>query len=440
MNKSQNPRLAAVQSLTRSEKDSRYTNLEVNAELRRDKFRSDNSDRAFFTALVYGVAERKITLDYIIENISSRPLCEIDTETANIIRIGLYQIIYMDKIPNHAAVSECVNIAQTRSKGFVNAVLREYLRRGDKIKLPDEKYENWSVKYSAPVWLCRMWDMQYGCENAQKLLESTIRPPRLCLRVNTLKISADELLSRLIKLNYDAKLSEIADDMIIINGNAAVSELYGIDSGLFFIEDESSRLCVSALGAREGEFIIDACAAPGGKSFSAAVDMKNQGKILSCDIHKNKLNLISGTADKLGITIINAELRDARLNCPELIENADRVLCDVPCSGLGVISKKPDIRYKSPDDIEGLGSVQSTIIENCASYVKSGGVLVYSTCTLNKSENEDIVREFLARHSEFEPVEFAFGELTSEGGMLTLFPHITETDGFFIAKMVKKDK
>lgn len=445
-----NPRKCALESLIACEKNDKFTNLEINASLTRQNL--SQKDKGLYTALVYGVAERMITLDYIISKISSRPLKEIDAETLNIIRLGLYQIIFMDRIPSHAAVSESVTLAPKRSSGFVNAVLRNYLRdsvsarASESIKFPDKESDRFgylSVKYSAPIWLCRLWEEKYGSEISEKLLEFSIRPPKISLRVNTLKNSADDILTKLTGDGIPARMSDICGDMIVIDGSYPVSELTGLNDGSFYIQDESSGICIDILSPEINDSVLDSCAAPGGKSLSSAITMKNIGKIISCDIKKNKLGLLEKSCQLLGIDIIQIQMQDGRKKNPDFDKAFDKVLCDVPCSGLGVIAKKPDIRYKNPDDIEALPKIQYDILKNCSDYVKSGGILVYSTCTLNPDENENNVSKFLNEYKDsFEPYDFTLSagscELSSHNGMLTLFPHITGTDGFFIARMKRK--
>jgi len=441
-----NPRYSALLSLVACEKNDKYTNLEVNASISHGGLQPH--DRALYTALVYGVAERAITLDYVIAKISSRPVAEIDSVTLNIIRLGLYQIMYMDRIPQHAAVSESVNLSEKRSSGFVNAVLRNYLRKkGNTIFLPDEsdRFHHLSIKYSAPEWLCSLWSERYGADTAEKLLASSIRAKqKISLAVNTVKTSRGDVLDSLCASEIAARKSEIADNMIVIDGSQPVSELSGLTDGLFYIQDEASGVCIHhALSPNEGDVVIDTCAAPGGKSISSALKMNNSGRIISCDINKNKLGLLEKSCMRLGIDIVETAIHDGKQMNPAWVNFADKVLCDVPCSGLGVIAKKPDIRYKKPESIAALPQIQYEILRNCANYAKEGGIVVYSTCTLNPRENEEVAARFLTEFGDtFEPCEFTVPAINtkSKGGMVTLFPHITNTDGFFIAKMIKKVK
>ena len=428
-----NPRSAAAASLIAWEKNGRYANLEVSASLATSAM--SEADRALYTALVYGVIERVITLDYIIATLSSRPLGEIDREALCALRLGIYQLTFMDRIPPHAAVSESVDTAPTRSRGFVNALLRTYLRGGCRYTLPEgDPLTRMSVEYSAPVELCAFWCERYGKDLTSHLLSSTTRNPSVTLRVNPLTTSTANVVAEFTEA--EASLCPLAPDMVTVKSAAHITD--GIRAGKYFVQDPASRLCVKALDPQPGETVIDTCAAPGGKTLSAALDMKNEGRIIAFDLHENKLSLIRRTAASLGISILEVQARDARNPDPALIGQADRVLCDAPCSGLGVIGKKPDIKYKSLDSIRALPEIQYGILCGAAQYVRPGGTLVYSTCTLNPDENEHIVTRFLMEHPEFRAVDFDLGAAGgSTDGMRTFYPHLDGCDGFFIAKMVR---
>lgn len=421
-------------SLTAWEKKGRYANLEVNASLA-DADMSD-ADRGLYTALVYGVIERAITLDYVMEALSARPVSQMDDNVRCALRLGLYQLAFMDRIPPHAAVSETVELLPHRTRGFANAILRAFLRSGCDIPLPNEEnpMRRLSVEHGAPEDLCRFWTERYGIETTRELLASTVRNPRVTVRVNPLKTTVQSLLAAL----GGAEVSPLSDDMLVLESAARVAD--GVRDGMYIVQDVSSRLAVRALDPRPGETIIDTCAAPGGKSLSTAMDMKNIGTVYSFDLHENKLSLIRRTADALGITIITAEARDGRTPDPSLIGKADRVLCDAPCSGLGVIGKKPDIKYKPLASIEALPQIQYDILTGAAQYVRTGGVLVYSTCTLNPDENEHVVTRFLAQNPAFVLTPFDLGKAgNAADGMRTFFPHKDGCDGFFIAKLTRKD-
>jgi len=434
MKTSANPRAAAAASLLAWEKNGRFANLEVSVSLASSAL--SEADRALYTALVYGVIERAITLDYIIAGLSDRAESGIDAETRCALRLGLYQLTFMDRIPAHAAVSESVSAAPPRSRGFVNALLRSFLRGGCRYTLPADPLKRMSVEYGAPEALCSFWLSRYGEDLTRKLLSSTTRNPRVTLRVNTLRTTVEAVLTR--HEENGAQLCPLSPDMVQLESAAHIAE--GIAEGLYFVQDPASRLCVRALGALPGETVADTCAAPGGKTLSAAIDMQNRGHIFAFDLHENKLSLIRRTAASLGISILETQARDAREPLPALVGTADRVLCDAPCSGLGVIGKKPDIKYKPLSAITALPDIQYEILCGAARYVRPGGVLVYSTCTLNPDENERIAERFLSEHTDFTPEDFNLGECgASEDGMRTFWPHTDGCDGFFIAKMKRKE-
>ena len=422
-------RKAAAESLKAFSKHGKYTNLEVASSLSRYSFSEE--DKRLYTALVYGVAERIPTLDHVISGLSSRPLCDVDIDALTSLRLGLYQLIYMDRIPDHAALSETVALVPQRSRGFVNAVLREFLRRGKEIPLPPEEDTGayFSVKYSCPAELCRFLISSLGRERAEGVLSASVSKRDVTLRVNTLVCSADELIRDVFP---NGKINPLADDMIDVPtvGGADMTD------ARWFVQDAASRLAVSALSPVPGETVIDTCAAPGGKSFSAAIDMKNEGSVISFDLHANKTDLIKKGAERLGITIIEASANDASYPLEKYRGMADRVLCDAPCSGLGVMSKKPDIKYKDVSDIARLPEIQYRILCGASEYVRQRGALVYSTCTVNPDENEGVVKRFLEEYGDFSLTPFSAGGLSSDG-MLTLLPQEHNTDGFFIAKMTR---
>lgn len=430
-NKKVDPRALALEVLTRCEAGG-YSNIALDNAIKRNNLSA--SDRALFTALVYGVIERKITLDYIISCLSSIPNSKIEKDTRNILRMGLYQLIYMGKIPAHAALNETVNLANKRSKGFVNAILRSYLREGEKIKFPSksDRVKYLSVTYSVgEALVCALLDV-YSFDECEKILSVFGEKTPITLRVNNLKTTREKVLSEL----ESAVETKFSPDGIVLE-NAAVSELDHLNDGRVTVQDEASQICVRALGAKEGDTVLDVCACPGSKSFGTAMTMHNKGKILAFDIHENKLSLVKSGAERLGISIISTQAHDARRPISELFETADKIICDVPCSGFGVIGKKPEIRYKDPVESSRLPEIQFDILENVSNYLKVGGTLVYSTCTILPDENENVINRFLENNKNFALVPFSVGALEVNDGMITLLPHIHNTDGFFIAKLVR---
>ena len=427
-----NARQVAMSVLLKSEKTNQYSNIAIDHALSSSGL--SPADKALVSVIVYGVTERRLTLDHYISRLSSRPLSEIDAEPLSALRIGLYQLIYMDKIPPHAAVNETVSLCRKSYSGFVNALLRSYMRLTEPIPLPDAERspaEHLSVAYSVCLPLAEKFLSVFGLERAKSILSATFETPKTTLRVNTLKTTREELLSH-IDGSAPSELSPVG-----LKVTGSVRELYGFDEGLFFVQDEASQICVGALGARSGETVIDTCACPGSKSFGAAIDMKNTGKLLSFDLHKSKLSLIESGAKRLGIDIISADVCDGRSFLPELEGKADRVLCDVPCSGFGVLAKKPELRYKDPAQSSALPDIQLAILSNCSRYVKTGGVLVYSTCTIFPEENEENVRRFLLSHPDFSLCGFELDGISCPSGMLSLYGDIHKTDGFFVARMIR---
>ncbi len=427
-----NPRKLALLSLIKSDTQECYTNIEINTVLTRASL--EKNDKSLYTLLYLGVIEKKLLLDNVISQYSKAPIEQIDVETLNTLRLGLYQLIFTDRIPDYSAVDESVSLAPKRSKGFVNAVLRGFLRSGKKIEYPTDMWERLSIEGSMPMGIIDLLRESYGDEVAEQLISYNATDFDLSLRVNTLNVTSQEIYEELKSMGYAPAYSAYADD--IIKCAVPVSEIKDlIDTGKAFIQDESSRICAKAVGAKPNEKIADVCACPGGKTFSMAIDMENMGEIKASDLHKNKLSLIEKGAKKLGIDIISTREQNAKSYLSEYEGYFDRVLCDVPCSGLGVIFKKPDIKYKSIESIKSLPQIQYDILQNCSNYVRVGGFLVYSTCTICKAENEDNIRRFLLENDSFESVDFSIGNVSSTSGMYTFLPHINGTDGFFVAKL-----
>ena len=442
MAKNLSAREKAFSILKRAGQTSTYSNIALDRALSDTELSA--SDRGLVTAIVMGVVERRLTLDFVIDRLADAP-DKIDADTRVILRMGVYQLVFLDRIPEYAAVNESVSLAPRRSKGFINAILRSLLRLKasggidvlfDECRDDAKKYL--SLRHSFPEDMCEIFVNIYGRERAERIFQIFNSPPLMTLRINTLKASADDYSAELTAAGIEYTLSKNLKNAITVKGTSFAS-LPRADEGYFFVQDEASQTCVEAVGAKEGELVIDTCSCPGSKSFGMAIDMKNEGKILSFDLHESKLSLVRDGAERLGVDIIEAAAHDARECIDELVGMADRVLCDVPCSGLGVIAKKPEIRYKSASEFARLPEIQYAILENCSKYVKLGGTLVYSTCTVLPEENELNVQRFLSAHPEFEAEDFAVGTRASRGGMLSLAPDMDGTDGFFIAKMKRKE-
>ncbi len=437
----QTPRALALTLLRRFEGDSLYSNLILDTALRRNPL--SDADRGFLTALLYGVIERRLTLNYLIDALSDRPAAKLDTDVLILLRMGIYQLRYMDRVPTYAALNETVALAPRHAKGFVNAVLRQYTRIGKDIQLPDrttDAIRYLSVAHSVPTELCSRFVDAFGMDRADAILAHANTTPPITLRLNPLKTDAAALRQKIEAVGVTVENALHTTDALRLPHGGNPATLPGFAEGEFFVQDEASVLCTKALDAKAGMTVLDICACPGSKSFGAAMDMRNHGTLRAFDLHKNKLSLIESGAARLGLTIISTAARDGRDFDPTLERSADRVLCDVPCSGYGVLAKKPEIRYKSPALAAPLPDVQLAILENAARYVKIGGVLLYSTCTLLPEENENNVARFLARHPDFSLCPFTAGDIDTPDGMLTLTPDLHGTDGFFMAKLVRNDK
>ena len=435
-----NVREIALKLLVEYEGSGKYVNLSLNSH---SADRLSPEERSFLTALLYTSVERKLTFDYWIAALAGRSIDKIDPTTRNILRLGLCQITELNSIPDFAAVNETVKLARSKGeRSFVNGVLRAAVRQKDSLPLPDEKknYARYlSVKYSFPLWLVKHFISEYGEEDCQKLLASYNSADRYTdITVNTLKISVKEYLLRLSEAGIDAFASPVSSLSVRIPSSVNPRMLPGYGEGLFLVQDASCAAAVEALGIADGMKLCDVCACPGGKSFAAAILAEDKAKIYSFDLHESKLSLIDSGMDRLGLKGIEARAVDATVGDDSLVGTLDRVICDVPCSGLGVLAKKPDIRYKDEDSVKELPELQYSILETSSRYLKVGGVLIYSTCTLRRQENKAVVERFLDSHSDFEPVEIRIGEYTGEDGTFTFLPHIHGTDGFFAAKLRKK--
>ena len=424
------PRKIAYDVLVRCASAEQYSNIALDTAIKRAELTPP--DRGLLTALVYGVIEKQITLDAIIDSLCDRKSEDISPDVRTLLRLGLYQLAYLDRVPDHAAVNETVNMAPKRSRGFVNAILRAFIRSGKEIPIPDKETDEigyLSIKYSFCPALCRTFIKHFGLARTEELFSAFGEHPDLTLRTNTLRISREELIAKIGEQGIRALPTAGSEVGIRVCDKSPVAELYGFGEGLFFVQDEASQLCVKALDAKEGMRVLDACACPGSKSFGAAIDMNNRGEVISCDLHRNKLSLVESGATRLGITILTTEERDARNAKEEWLGAFERVLCDVPCSGFGVFAKKPELRYKDPAASAALPDIQLAILKNASTYLKVGGKLVYSTCTLLPEENEENVSRFLAENNSFELKE-----------QRTLYPDINGTDGFFYAVLERVQK
>ena len=398
----------------------------------------DGRDAALATRLCFGVLQNRMLLDFYLSQLCTTRLEKLEAPIRNLLRLGAYQILYLDRVPDHAAVSETVSLARKKAKnpraaGLVNGVLRSLVRQKDSLLEPPDP----ATRYSHPKWLADEFARRLGVEEAEALLEADNGEPPTCAQVNTLKTTAEALAAALKSQGVEAEPHPWLPDCLLLRHTGSLEGLEEFQQGHFYIQDAAARLAVLAAGPRPGWKVLDACAAPGGKSFAAAVAMGDRGEVVSCDIHPHKEKLIRAGAARLGLTCIRTEVLDGKAYKEEFLNSFDLVIADVPCSGLGIIRKKPDIRYKDPGPLENLPRVQRAILDNTARYVKPGGVLLYATCTLLERENEDVVRGFLDRHADFTLEEFQVpGPFAgTDMGMLTCWPHRHGTDGFFFAKL-----
>ena len=421
------PRLACVQTLMRVVQSQSYSNLALDAALRS----LEESDARLCTAIFQGTLERLITVDACIAAHGKRPVEKFDLPVLCVLRCGIYELLYMHT-PESAAVNlwtECVKkLRKTSAAGTVNAILRGFLRSGKQIPLPKAETAAMSVQYSVPEELVQMLLAENDRETVTAFLEDAQRVPPVYVRRNPLSCTEEELLGQYA-------LEPVPEIPLAYRAKAGARSLTKQTAGSFHVQDLASQLCCLALDAQPGETVLDVCAAPGGKTFTIAEMMQNKGRIFAYDLHENRVKLIRSGAKALGLTMISAAAGDARGTEKPL---ADRVLCDVPCSGYGVIRRKPEIRYKSLAETAGLPEIQYEILEAAAKAVKPGGVLVYSTCTVLKRENEAVAERFLAAHPEFQPEKpwQAYPQLHEYAkDMTTLFPQMLGSDGFFICKM-----
>ncbi|GAA6515141.1 16S rRNA (cytosine(967)-C(5))-methyltransferase RsmB [Merdimmobilis hominis] len=429
-------RQIAVEALGKVNGSKGYSNIVIDKALEQSGL--DLRDAAFATALFYGVLERMLTLDHCIAGFSKTPVEKLTPQVREILRVSLYQILYMDSVPDSAAVNEAVNLTRVFRKesagGFVNGVLRAFLRSGKRVpRMAGSRADQLSIQYSCPAWLVQLWLDSYGEENTEGILKTSLGRPPVYIRVNTLKTTADALSVQLEEEGAVVRRDEMEENCLRVSGTGDVTALPAFQEGLFHVQDKSSQLCVKALDARPGMRVLDICAAPGGKSFTAAQWMHGEGELLAMDLYRARAALVAEGAQRLGIGCIAAKEGDAsRYNSK--LGLFDRVLCDAPCSGLGIIRRKPEIKYKNPEELGEIPQLQYNILSNSANYVKKGGILLYSTCTLNPGENEGVVERFLAEHRDFAPCRLS-QSLGSSGHTVTLFPHQGDTDGFFISTM-----
>ncbi len=422
-----------------------YSAIAINNAVREEKL--SGVDISFLSALVYGVLERKLTLEFIIRQYSSIRIKKIEKGTLIVLYLGMYQLIYLDKVPDSAAVNESVKLCKQlklyKSSGFVNAILRNFVRADKAYRLPDRQniVKYCSVVYSCPESMVTELIATYGDDLTEKALQGILGRPPITVRVNTLKTDKAALQSALTAQGVIVNDISFLENSLNLSATGSLEKIPEFRQGHFFVEDAASQLCAEILGAQPGETIADVCAAPGGKSLYSAIRMENRGEIYSYDIHEHKIKLMRENADRLGISIMHTAIRDAASN--HRLPVCDRMLCDVPCSGWGILRRKPEIRYKTDTNIDILPNLQYSILCMSVENLPADSVLVYSTCTLRKEENHDIIRRFLEEHPDFigEPIDLPDGIehiIEEEPYFLTLLPGVYDTDGFFIAKLRRR--
>lgn len=435
-------RETAVLTLAACEKQGAWSDVQLKRSIREQAL--DRRDAALCARLCYGVLQNKLLLDWRLARVCSMKLEKLELKVLCGLRVAAYQLLFLDRIPASAAVNEAVELAKRHSRnprtaGMVNGVLRALLREGKTVEITEtDKVKHLSVQYSHPQWLVEEFIALLGPEGAQALLEEDNRQPPTTAQVNTLKTTAEKLAGELREAGVEIEPHPWLAGCLLLTGTGDLERLAPFQRGEFYVQDAASRLAVLAAGPVSGQRVLDCCAAPGGKSFAAAIAMENRGELISCDIHPHKIKLLVAGRDRLGLSIVTPTLQNAAQRREDWVEGFDTVLTDVPCSGLGIIRKKPDIRYKDPEPLHNLPRVQREILDNCAQYVRPGGVLLYSTCTVLPRENGDVVDSFLASHPEFAPEPFELPHLGVQPGRITFWPHIHGTDGFFAAKLRKK--
>lgn len=434
-------RQVALELLTRMDMSGAYSNIILDNVFTAEKM--PPREKAFAATLFYGVLERKMTLDYLIRYYSSIEFDRISVAVVQILRMGFYQLLYMNSVPESAAVNESVALADYSgllgtkgAKGFVNAILRSFIRDGKKIDYKDlENEAKLSIEYSCPKWLIKKWNRELGEARTLQMLKASFGRPPVYARVNTVRFSVDECIEKLKSEGINAVENKLLDGCIEISNTRGIEGCAAYRKGMFHVQDISSQISCRIISPVFNETIVDLCAAPGGKTFTCAELMNNRGKVYSYDLYDGKVDVLRKGAMRLGLDIITAGENDAAKPNPN-IPLANKVICDVPCSGLGVIRRKPEIKYKPMKSLEGIPQIQTNIINNAANYVKPGGTQIYSTCTVSREENENVVERFLAEHNDFVPIVVPVPiKGISDGYMRTMLPSDTGGDGFFTATL-----
>ena len=438
-----NAREIAYKVLLDIEKNKNYSNMAINKHFKDVKL--SNQDRGLATEIIYGVIENKYYIDYMIDKLSKVKTNKMEIYVKTLLRMGIYQIIFLNSISDYAAVNETVNLAKKKNSkvsGFINGILRNIIRQKETIgtiKVKDD-IDYLAIKYSYDKWMIRNWMIHFGREFTEKLLEANSKRPNIYLRTNTLKISRDELIEKLQEQNIKASKVSVVGEAIKVENLKDIENNSLYKEGLFTVQDISSMLVGKVMNPKENSLVLDICSAPGGKTTHMATLMNNTGQVISRDIYDHKLKLIKSSCKRLNLTNVDVEGYDATKLDRNSIGEFDYVLADVPCSGLGIIRRKPEIKYKEKEEFRDLQVIQKKILENASRYVKKGGTLIYSTCTIQDSENIDVINKFLQKNKNFElsPINEVKVDLDNqEKGYMKIYPNIHEMDGFFISKLIR---
>ena len=436
-----NAREIAYKVLLDIEKNNNYSNMAINKHFKDVKL--SNQDRGLATEIIYGVIENKYYIDYMIDKLSKVKTNKMEIYVKTLLRMGVYQIMFLNSISDYAAVNETVNLAKKKNSkvsGFINGILRNVIRQKEeigKVKTKDD-IEYLAIKYSYDKWMIKNWMAHFGKEFTEELVEANNERPNIYLRTNTLKITRGELIEKLAEQNIKAEKVNVVEEAIKVEHLKDIENNKLYKEGLFTVQDISSMLVGKVMNPKENSLILDVCSAPGGKTTHIATLMENSGQVVSRDIFEHKIKLIQNSVNRLGLKNVDVELFDALSLDKESIDKFDYVLADVPCSGLGIIRRKPEIKYKEKEEIKDLPKLQKQILQNAAKYVKVGGTLIYSTCTVQDDENIEVVENFLQSNKrfQFEKIENINIDLENEDkGYLKIYPNIHGMDGFFIAKL-----
>ena len=444
------PREVALKVLYKIDREDAYSNIALDEEIKNNRNNLNERDIGLISEIVYGTTTWRLTLDEIIKKYSNIKIKKISTWILNILRMGIYQIVFLDKIPKSAAVNESVNLAKRyghrSSSNFVNAILRKVDKKDyeDFFTIKDD-IERISKTTSMPLWIINELLKENSIDKVNEICQSSNERPKLCIRVNKLKSTKEKIKLKLKEKNIEA-VNGLLDDFLILNNAKNLEKIEEFKEGKFTVQDEAAGLIPLFLEPKENENILDACSSPGGKTTYMAELMNNKGNIEAWDIHEHRVKLVEKTAKRLGIDIINTKVNDATMYDDKYKERFDKILLDVPCLGIGVLKRKPDIKWqRKKEDIQEIVNIQEKILETCSKYLKKGGEIVYSTCSILKEENEGIIEKFIEKNKEFEIVKIEkignkfFEKYIKNNQYIQVYQN-DKTDGFFICKLQRKEQ